>query len=171
MALTDPAHALDVLAQNLDDGDLSFDNSGLCQITVQDVFVLNLQKVDARRLRLVTYLDGLVQAMSARFLLNAATANQDGSAGLYSRFGLHKRAGVLCLEELLDVTILDADALEARVLTFTKTAAYWLANADNLFDDENPLEPLVHHTGSGMDDAEFQAYAEFADDMSVIVKA
>lgn len=170
MALANPEHALDVLNRHLPDTPLSFDETGLCQMTVQDAFVLNLQKVDDSRLRVVTYLDGLVQAMTARFLLNAATANHDGSAGVFTRFGLHKAAGILCLEDMIDISGLNADAFEARVLQFTKTAAYWLANADNLFDDENPLEPMVHRTGSGMDDAEFHAYADFADDMSLLVK-
>lgn len=170
MALSTSEHALDVLSRHLSEARLSFDETGLCQLTVHDTFILNVQKISDTRLRLITYLDGLLQAMTARFLLNAATANHDGSSGVFARFGLHNSAGILCLEETLDLIAMDADAFEARVLEFTRTAAYWLANADNLFDDTNPLEPLVHRTGSGMEDAEFQTYSEFSSDMSLLVK-
>ena len=170
MALGGPDHALDILAAAMPGEALRFDGAGLCQLTVQDAFVLNLQRLDDRRIRAVSYLDGILHAMTARFLLNGMTENHRGGAGRHARFGLHETAGILSIEELIEVAGMEAATFEARILSFIKSVAYWVANADNLFEDPNALEPQVHRTGSGMDDAEFRAFAAFGDDPALLVK-
>ncbi|MFP7674952.1 type III secretion system chaperone [Marivita sp. S0852] len=158
MALDGPDDALRVLETALGGGTLAFDTGSVCQVTVQNAFVLNLRKMDDTRLRLITYLDGQIQPMTARFLLNAMTENHLGGTGPHGRFGLHRDLGILALEETIACRGLDPTAFEARVLAFVKTAAYWVLNGDNLFDDPNALEDQVHATGARMSEDVYAAY-------------
>ncbi|MCL3883320.1 type III secretion system chaperone [Marivita sp. GX14005] len=167
MALDGPDDALRVLETALGGAALGFDEGGVCQVTVQDAFVLNLVKSSDAALRLVTYLDAQIQPMTARFLLNAMTENHLGGAGPHGRFGLHRDMGILALEETIACQGLDPAVFEARVLGFVKTAAYWVLNADNLFDDPNALEDQVHATGARMAEDVFASYA--SDDADAFV--
>ncbi|MGR3483833.1 MAG: type III secretion system chaperone [Paracoccaceae bacterium] len=144
--------ALETLSALIGGAPLTFDADGIAQLTVQDAIVVNLQRLGPSRLRLITYLDGIASAMTARMLLNALTQNH-AATGADAAFGLHERVGILSLEDRVDVAEISADAFEARVLAFVKAAADRTARAEALWDAPNPLEGEVHRTGSGMDDA------------------
>lgn len=127
--MQDVNHAISVLGERAKLPSLAFNADGAIELIIDDLLSVYLTRVSERAMELSARLADLDGKITADVMQRMLVANCLGDGTGAARLSVEAQGGGAILCERVDVTVLDADALEAVFTLFVRTAAFWMSDS------------------------------------------